>query len=136
MLFKMPENLCPYVFEQNANTVKLANEFFKSNNMPIETFREVEDLAISGNEEAISVIDAYSKAVALKFFYAKLMYDPEVIAVGGGIANSEYIVNHIKSAYLNLLSDYDEPNDTPIVKSTYGQDSNLIGASIWLDYSV
>lgn len=133
MLFKMPENLSPYIYEENANTVKLAKKYFEQNNLPVQTFREIEDLAISGNEEAVDIIDAYSKAVALKLFYTKLMYDPEIIAVGGGISNSEYIVSHIKNTYQNLLSDYEEPNDTPIVKSAYGQDSNLIGASIWFN---
>ena len=58
------------------------------------------------------------------------MYDPEKIVIGGGIANSSMIFEGILQEYNNLLCLIDEKNDIPIERTRFGEESNLIGATL------
>lgn len=122
MFFKMPELLEPYTFEHFSNTVVQAKGY--SNMM------DVEICASSGDANAKGILGNYAKAVAKKLLFARLVYDPEKIVIGGGIANSDKIMSDILNEYKNLLSIIDEENTIPIVKTEFGEDSNLIGASL------
>lgn len=130
MLFKMPENLYPYVYEENANTVKLANKFWNGNPNG-KTIKEIGEAASSGDEKAVEYIKNYSNATALKLFYSKLMYDPQIIAIGGGISKNDYLMKNIMNSYRNLIRECGESDDTPVVTTAFGEHSNLIGAVLY-----
>lgn len=130
MFFKMPESLYPYVYEKNANTVKLANKFWDGNTNG-KTIKEIGEESAKGDEKALEYIKNYSNAVALKLFYSKLMYDPEIIAIGGGISQNDYLIENIMNSYKNLLHECGENDDTPIAKTSFGEHSNLIGAVLY-----
>ncbi len=62
--------------------------------------------------------------------YAYLAYDPELIALGGGISNSESITDRIKH-YLDGFFELDKSTRKPLITRTqFGEDSNLLGASL------
>lgn len=130
MFFKVPESLYPYVYEESANTVKLANKFWMGNTNG-KTIKEIGEEAAKGGEKANEYIKNYSNAVALKLFYSKLMYDPEIIAIGGGISKNDYLMKNIMNSYKNLLHECGENDDTPIAKTSFGEHSNLIGAVLY-----
>ncbi|MGN1328095.1 MAG: ROK family protein [Eubacterium sp.] len=129
-MFMMPEYYDgnTYQYDKMANSIALTKEYDQSlysGNMLL-----LEQKALKNDAKAIELIDSYAKAVALKCRYAYLMYDPECIALGGGISASNYIVDKIKE-HLDEFFKIDESRRKPsVVKTYYGGDSNLIGASL------
>ncbi|MGN0526656.1 MAG: ROK family protein [Acutalibacteraceae bacterium] len=127
-MFMMPEIFdgTSYSYDEHANSIKITKAYDRTlsrGNMLL-----IEKKALQNDEKALKLIEAYTKAVALKCWYAYLMYDPEMIVLGGGISNSEYIVGKIKS-YLDIFFEHDKSKRKPcIVKAQFGEDSNLYGA--------
>ncbi|MGN1420972.1 MAG: ROK family protein [Eubacterium sp.] len=128
-MFMMPEYYdgSTYRFDKTANSIALTKEYDPSldrGNMLL-----LEQMALT-DSKAASLIDSYAKAVALKCRYAYLMYDPECIALGGGISASDYIVEKIKE-HLDEFFKIDKSGRKPIIlKTQFGGDSNLLGASL------
>lgn len=130
MFFKMPESLEPYTYECFANTVVQTSSYKKSFSLESCNMKDIENFAQEGEEAAMNILKNYVFAVSKKLLYSKLMYDPEKIVIGGGIANSSMIFNSILQEYNNLLCLIDEKNDIPIEKTSFGEESNLIGATL------
>ncbi|MGN0516296.1 ROK family protein [Eubacterium sp.] len=129
-MFMMPEyyNGSDYLYDKKANSIELTKEYdssLKKGNMIM-----LEERALQNDEKAESLIESYSKAVALKCWYAYLLYDPELIALGGAISNSEYIVEKIKH-HLDCFFANDKSTRKPkVINTHFGSDSNLLGAAV------
>ena len=129
-MFMMPEYYDGrlYQFDKTANSIALTQEYdasLKRGNMLL-----LEEMAVQNNEKAKDLIESYTKAVALKCWYAYLMYDPELIVLGGGISNSQYITDKI-IYYLDCFFENDKSIRKPtIVHTKFGSDSNLLGAAL------
>ncbi len=130
MFFKMPESTEPYTYERAANTVRQARLYREQFALPDCNMRYIEERARGGEPVARDILQKYACAVSKKLLYARLTYDPEKIVLGGGIANSEGILADILEEYQKLLTAIEEPDDIPIVKTAFGEDSNLIGAAL------
>lgn len=130
MFFKMPESTEPYQYELASNTVKQAQLYREKFDLTACNMLYLEQQAVQGEKTAQDILRNYAQAVAKKLLFARLTFDPEKIAVGGGITNSERILNDIREEYKKLLTAIDEPEDIPIVKTAFGEDSNLIGAAL------
>lgn len=130
MFFKMPEALEPYTYENFANTVVQTNAYRKAFSLKSCNMKDIEDFAQRGEEKAQKILKNYVSAVSKKLLYSKLMYDPEKIVIGGGIVNSKMIFDGILQEYNNLLCLIDEKNDIPIERTSFGEESNLIGATL------
>lgn len=129
-MFLMPEYYdgSTYRYDQQANSIHLTKEFDPA--LVRGDMRLLEDKALHGDPKAKELLESYSKAVALKCWYAYLAYDPEQIALGGGIANSKYITQRIRF-YLNGFFVRDKSARTPVLSNThFGEESNLLGAAL------
>ncbi|MGN0534704.1 MAG: ROK family protein [Eubacterium sp.] len=129
-MFMMPElyNGTAYQFDKWANSIALTKEYDRS--LIRGDMLLLENEALEGDEKAIKLLDRYAKTVALKCWYSYLAYDPECIALGGGISKSEYITDKIKF-HLKSFFENDKSGRTPlIVNARFGNDSNLLGASL------
>ncbi|MGN1444615.1 MAG: ROK family protein [Acutalibacteraceae bacterium] len=129
-MFMMPEyyDEDSYRFDERANSIKLTKKFDAS--LECGDMLLIEKAALQNDKKAAELIESYAKTVALKCWYAYLAYDPELIALGGGISNSEYITDRIQY-YLNGFFELDKSTRTPkITKTQFGEDSNLLGASL------
>lgn len=129
-MFMMPELFDgnKFVFDQSANSLWLTNAYqgdCVTGNMLL-----LEQKALDGDQKAADLIDSYARAVALKCWYAYLMYDPACIALGGGISNSDLILEKIKT-YTDLFFRMDTSTRMPkIILTAFGEDSNLLGAML------
>ncbi|MGN0521420.1 MAG: ROK family protein [Eubacterium sp.] len=129
-MFMMPEyyDCDTYRFDKSANSIALTKKYDPSLNMG--NMLLLEEKALSNDESALSLIEEYTRAVALKCWYAYLMYDPECIALGGGIAKSKYIVKKIQE-HLNSFFKIDKSTRIPLIlNAQFQEDSNLIGAAL------
>lgn len=129
-MFMMPEfyDGNTYSFDEAANSIRLTKAYdaaATSGNMLL-----LEEKALSGDEKAAALLEKYAKAVVLKCWYAYLSYDPECIALGGGIANSSYIFEKIQSELKDFFK-MDTSGRTPtFLRTKFGEDSNLLGAAL------
>lgn len=83
----------------------------------------------AGDERAIDILHDYAKRMALQFFNLQAMYDPEVIAIGGGISAQDILLTTLQEALEQLYQQI--PFAIPhakLVRCTYGNHANLVGA--------
>ena len=129
-MFMMPEYYDgrTYQFDKMANSIVLTQKYdvaLKRGNMLL-----LEKKALNNDENAMNLIEEYTRTVALKCWYAYLMYDPECIVLGGGISSSNYIVEKIRE-HLEKFFKMDKSKRKPLVlKTQFGEDSNLLGAAL------
>ena len=90
---------------------------------------KVFDLANQGNQEVLRVLDEFTAVIAKQIFNLQVIYDPERIAIGGGISRQKLLLRLIRK---HLDYNYDNfPYDIPhaeVVECKFNNDANLIGA--------
>lgn len=86
-------------------------------------------MANDGDEEVLKILDDYCYRMVIQLFNLQYIYDPEKIAIGGGISSQNILIEYIqknvekyeKSLKFNIV--------TPeVVRCKFMNDSNLIGA--------
>lgn len=121
-----------HIWAGQAGVSGLCTPVAKVKNLPIEEVdgMKVFQYANSGDEEVLNILDDYCYRLALQIYNLQYIYDPEKIAIGGGISKQEllikYIRNNIEKHYNNLV-----PNimvKPEVVTCEFFNDSNLIGA--------
>lgn len=132
-MFLMPEitDGRNYVYDSYSNSRKAVSI---AGDTRCTDFRKLCDFAKKG-KDYLGILNKYVDAVALKCLYVTLAYDVERIALGGAIADNSSIISNIKrrlSSFAGTIGkDRYNPHVLPeIVKCEYGEDSNLIGASL------
>jgi len=82
-----------------------------------------------GDKEAIKVLDDFCYSIVLQLFNLQYIYDPEKIAIGGGISEQDKLMEYIHKnveKYMNFNKyNFIKPE---IIRCKYRNDSNLIGA--------
>lgn len=90
---------------------------------------KVFSMANCGDEEVLECIRKYSNRIAMQITNCQFMFDPDRIAVGGGISVQPLFIQMIREELKKLNSVY--PHDMPVpevVPCKFFNDSNLIGA--------
>lgn len=86
-------------------------------------------MANCGDTDALECIRRYSNSIAVQITNCQFIFDPDRIAIGGGISAQPLFIQMIKEELKKLNSVY--PYDMPIpevVPCKFFNDSNLIGA--------
>lgn len=91
--------------------------------------KKVFEAYFEGSEQAKEALSIYCKNIAYVLFNLQTIYDPERIAIGGGISAQEVLIELIKEELNRLYSEcpYSLPKAN-VVKCTYANNANLIGA--------
>lgn len=92
-------------------------------------FKHIND----GDKDALKVLDEFTKNIANQIINLQCVFDPEKIAIGGGISEQPILIEYIKK---NLDKSYKRYSTAvrvnlpkvEVEKCTYCNDSNLIGA--------
>lgn len=90
---------------------------------------KVFEMANRGDEDVLKILDDYCYSIVLQLFNLQHIYDPEKIAIGGGISEQDILMEYIDKnidKYLNFNPyNFVRPE---VVRCKYRNDSNLIGA--------
>lgn len=89
---------------------------------------EIFDLANNGDEKVLAALDEFSFHVAVELYNIQAIFDPEKIAIGGGISAQELLIKKINEQYLTLFTPFTPFKPIPIVACKFRNDANLIGA--------
>ncbi|MDY4969057.1 MAG: ROK family protein [Lachnospiraceae bacterium] len=94
--------------------------------------RMIFERANAGDEAVIQAIDAFTKPLARLIYNIQIFYDPEKVAIGGGISRQPLLLDLIRK---NLEYIYDHMTlpvvmgqKAEVVCCRYLNDSNLVGA--------
>lgn len=127
------ENDISHIWAGQAGVSGLCIPVAKSKNLPIEEVDglKVFEYANNGDKEVLNILDDYCYRLALQLFNLQYIYDPEKIAIGGGISKQELLIKCIKDNvekhYNNLRPPF-MPIKPEVVTCKFYNDSNLIGA--------
>jgi predicted NBD/HSP70 family sugar kinase len=100
-------------------------------NLPVEEVDGVKvfEYANNGDKEVLDILDDYCYRFVQELFNLQYIYDPEKIAIGGGISEQdilmEYIQRNVEKYASTLPFKLVEPE---VVRCKFLNDSNLIGA--------
>lgn len=94
------------------------------------TGKEIFAMANDGNQKVIDGIDAFCKDIAIQLFNLQVIFDPEKIAIGGGISAQPLLMEQIEK---NVKEVFTNSGNHPIaypqvVPCKYRNDANLLGA--------
>lgn len=84
-----------------------------------------------GDEDALNVLDEFTNNLAIQIINLQAVFDPEKIAIGGGISAQPILLDYIRKNLDKNYKRYEYMIEFPrveIVKCAYCNDSNLIGA--------
>ncbi|MGI5900230.1 MAG: ROK family protein [Christensenellales bacterium] len=88
------------------------------------------DSAKEGDEVALDVFEAYAKYLALGIVSLINLFDPEIIALGGGVSNAgEFLLEAVRRHVRENALFKDIPY-ADIVIATLGNDAGIIGAAM------
>ena len=82
-----------------------------------------------GDPVVIKVLDSFCYNLAMRLFSLQAIYDPEIIAIGGGISADPLLMKYIQENILYLESHLPIHLIVPkVVRCHFMNDANLIGA--------
>ena len=94
--------------------------------------RMIFERANKGDEAVIAAIDEFTRPLARLIYNIQVFYDPEKIAIGGGISRQplliELIRKNLENIYENMIYPVVIGQKAEVVCCKYLSDSNLIGA--------
>lgn len=91
--------------------------------------KELMRLAGEGDEDAAACVLEFYHYMAVGCVSVQFAYDPEIIAIGGGISSNPEIMEGIRRTYRELVSGQQMEYLMPtIVACEKGNDANLLGA--------
>lgn len=116
-------------FDGSARSLCLATEQAKGLAPNTIDGKQVFTWAMEKDPAVIEVLDHYTYDLAMKFFSLQALFDPEVIAVGGGMSANPLLMKYIEDNILYLESHLPIHLNVPkVVRCHYMNDANLIGA--------
>lgn len=91
--------------------------------------KELMDLAEDGDQDAAACVAEFYHYMAVGCVCIQFAYDPEIIAIGGGISENPTIMDGIRNAYQELVKGQQQEYLKPtILACEKGNDANLLGA--------
>lgn len=91
--------------------------------------KELLQMARNGNVEARTYVEEFFHYIAVGCLNVQFAYDPEVIAIGGGISEDENMAEEIMAHYRKLVEGQKMSYLYPkIVRCEHGNRANLLGA--------
>lgn len=94
--------------------------------------RKIFELAREGNEGVIQAIDDFTRPIARLIYNLQVLYDPEKIAIGGGISRQPLLFERIQKNLDRIYEQMKLPviigQKAEVVSCRFLNDSNLIGA--------
>lgn len=93
---------------------------------------EIFEMAKQGNLQVIEAINEFTHLLAIQLYNVQAAFDPEIIAIGGGISNEPLLFQFL-SQNLSHIFDKEKNYYLPVMKPEivpckYRNDANLIGA--------
>ena len=89
---------------------------------------EIFEMANQGNQQVLNALDEYCMNLAVQLYNIQTIFDPEKIAIGGGISAQPLLIERIDEQYQKLFVDFLPVRPVPIVSCMFRNDANLIGA--------
>ena len=94
--------------------------------------KKVFQWANEGDSDVLEILDNYCYSLALNLHNLQHIYNPEKIAIGGGISSQnilfEYLQKNIDYLQNNFIHNFPPLSKPNIVKCQFRNDANLIGA--------
>ena len=94
--------------------------------------KDICDLYLNHDLQAQKAIEQWCKNIIMGLYIIMIIYNPEVICIGGGISQEDWFIdkikdmmdNHIENSLKNLIS-------TRIERCLYHNDANILGAIMY-----
>lgn len=98
----------------------------------LEYGHEVCKLYLAGDKIAIEAVDEWISNMVIELIAITVLYNPEIICIGGGISEEEWFITKVKESYRETCIKYFEADfiTTQIEKCKYNNDANILGAII------
>jgi glucokinase len=92
--------------------------------------REVQDLALAGDERAVAIWEDAIAACAAGVSSLVLSFYPSKVVIGGGLGSDPEVFKRVRELVMRHPEQY--PDDLDIVPSALRDDAGLAGAAAWV----
>ena len=90
---------------------------------------EIGVLADQGNSDALAVWDEFGRALGFAMSWTINLLDPDIVVVGGSIANSFHLFERTMIDFVKNFSCPSPVDIPPLLKAGLGDDAGLIGGA-------
>ena len=88
------------------------------------------NLAKSGETRSLAIVDEYAEYLAAALSSAATIFRPEILILGGGVANAgKFLLDKVNAVLPEVTSNGKSIGVPPVVRATLGNDAGLIGAA-------
>ncbi len=115
---------------QKSGSIGLLKQYRQCSNTDEQlTGKEIFTKVLAGDENAIKALDLYTLDLAVQICNIQTIFDPEKIAIGGGISEQPLLFEMLEKNIKRILELTQAPIPLPqIVACQFKNDANLIGA--------
>lgn len=93
---------------------------------------EISKLYLQGDKIAKKAVDEWCKNIILGLSIIIIMYNPEIICIGGGISEEDWFIEKIQRMFKQEAQLISEPSiNTEITRCKYNNNSNILGAILY-----
>lgn len=116
-----------YVASMNA----LINMYNKKSNENLKYGIEVCENYLKKDKIATDVMNEWINNICIGLININLVYNPEIICIGGGISEEEWFINILKEKFNEMQFFFKDICTTRIEKCLFSNDSNILGAVLY-----
>lgn len=97
----------------------------------VEDAKEVCELYLAGDMNAKNAVDEWVDNQIQGFQILTVIYNPEVICIGGAISKENWLIDKIRKRFYETAFRFSDIMTTRIEVCQYGNDANLLGAVMY-----
>jgi predicted NBD/HSP70 family sugar kinase len=121
----------PSIWAWEGGALALCTQVAKAKNLSASEVDGVKvfDYVNSGDEEVLNILDDFCRRLSMQLFNLQYIFDPEKIAIGGGISQQDILIEYIEKNIEKISKQIPFRVAKPqVVRCKFFNDSNLIGA--------
>lgn len=117
-----------------ASITALIDMYNQKASFPLKTGEEVCKKYLENDEIAVKVMNQWCKNIVFGLSIIIMLYNPEIICIGGGISEEKWFIDKVLDIYKNETHIISEPPiTTKIMACKYNNNSNLLGALLYAE---
>lgn len=121
----------PTFLAGTASMFALIEMYNKKSDEKVKYGTEICERYLNKEEIAIEVMEQWINNICVGLTNINLIYNPEVICIGGGISEEEWFIDIVKERFDEFKTVFRDISTTRIEKCLFSNDSNILGAILY-----
>ena len=128
LLNDMDRHHKPTIWAHQNSALSLGNRLAVKKGLEKMSGEEFFEMLENGDEDASEILKDFAYGAAIHLYNLQLIFDPDVICIGGGISEQPKLIEEIRNQVDVIWDQVPHIGKPNVVKCEFNNDSNLLGA--------